>query len=159
LNVSDREPRFRWRPGAALAAWLLPGLGHYLLGERRRGAILAASIGILWLAGFIIGGISVFDHQDRAEYIVAVGQVFMAPSIAVDAYLQREIKPRYPGSQRPEAPNGYEPSLGRVSEQGILYTALAGYLNLLAIIDVLYRDPRRRDASRPAAELPTGEDR
>ncbi len=154
MHASD--PRSRWRPAAALAAWVFPGLGHFLLGERRRGAILAATIGILWVAGFIIGGISVFDHRDRAEYIVAVGQVFMAPSIVVDAVLQREIKPRYPDPPKPDQPNGYEPSLGRVSEQGILYTALAGYLNLLAIIDVLYRDPRRRAPTGTAADLLSG---
>ena len=33
----------------------------------------------------------------------------------------------------------YEPSFGQVYEQGMLYTLLAGLLNLLAMMDVAHR--------------------
>ncbi|MCE9588995.1 MAG: hypothetical protein K8S99_00545 [Planctomycetes bacterium] len=131
----------QWNIVPAVAAWLLPGLGHMLLGERQRGMILMATIGILWLTGFLIGGVSVFDRQDHPAWFI--GQSLMAPSLAANVGFN-SIKAGRP-DPRPDDPSpAYEPSFGRVNEQSILYTALAGLLNLLAILDVLYREPGRR---------------
>jgi hypothetical protein len=47
------------------------------------------------------------------------------------------------------------PALGHAAEQGVLLTALAGLLNLLAIIDVSYCDPafrRSMDSRRTASD-------
>jgi hypothetical protein len=168
----------QWNPHAAVAGWLIPGLGHIILGQRRRGIILCIAITALWLGGLLIGGVSVIDKYDRGEppddkpelrsrswwYW---GQVMIAPSIAID-YLRNNMavahseKLGYKNDPNPRArllppsPDGldtppYEPSFGRVAEQGTLYTALAGMLNLLAMIDVLYCDPRirRRESIAP----------
>lgn len=138
-----------WNLPAALMAWVLPGLGHYLLGEKRRAAIIAACIGLLWFGGIAIGGISVIDRKDHAAWFV--GQMLVGPSVLADRYHQ-SLKTRYldPDASR------YEPSFGRMNEQGILYTALAGLLNLMAVVDVVYRDPNhRRTPDGPAA---TGKD-
>jgi hypothetical protein len=121
-----------WNFTAAIAAWLLPGLGHYLLGQRRRGGILAASIGVLWLGGLVIGGIGSFDRSQMTTSIVQIGQYGLGPSI-----LLHEVHNWLTNSGR------YEPALSRVQEQAVLYTALAGMLNLLAVMDVMYRDPRK----------------
>ncbi len=144
------SPASPWHFDAAIAAWLLPGLGHIYLGEFRRGAILGASIMVLWLAGFLIGGISVFDHTDNSLWFL--GQDFLSPSLVADQVLQRVIKTS-PGAGEPlpDQHPAYEPSFGRVSEQGILYTALAGLLNLLAILDVVYCDERFQAASSGSA--------
>lgn len=123
----------RWNPVAAVAAWAVPGLGHVILGQRRRGAILGASIGLLWIIGLLIGGIGVIDREDHPAWFL--GQMLVGPSLAVDVYHQ-QLPPPLPGNNPP-----YTPSLARVNEQGVLYTALAGLLNLLAVLDVLYRDP------------------
>jgi len=141
LNRPDPTPAARWNFVAALAAWVLPGLGHYLLGERQRGSILAAGIGVLWLAGFLIGGISVFDHVEHPAWFL--GQMLVAPSVGADVALQALKSPRGAAPMPDEQPR-YEPGYGRVNEQGTLYTALAGLLNLLAIMDVLYRDGKRQ---------------
>lgn len=151
------EPN-RWHPHAAFAAWLLPGLGHFILGQRQRGAILCVTIGVLWLAGMIIGGISVFDHREHPAWFV--GQMLMAPSVVMDVTIVTKLKPKagaiLPAESPDDPPPTYEPSFGRVNEQGVLYTALAGLLNLLAILDVLYQDPRLRenDADDKAAAKP-----
>ena len=58
----------------------------------------------------------------------------------------------------PAADGGYAPAFGRAQEQGTLYTAAAGLLNLLAMLDAASRRPgherrgteRRRDADDPA---------
>ena len=44
----------------------------------------------------------------------------------------------------------FEPAFGKTGEQGVLYTSLAGLLNLLAIMDVLYCDPEARRRRTPA---------
>lgn len=144
---SSPEPSC-WHPGAAVAAWILPGLGHFILGQRQRGAILCVTIGVLWLSGMIIGGISVFDHREHPAWFV--GQMLMSPSVIMDQTIIHKLKP-LPGPTVPESYPAYEPSFGRVNEQGVLYTAVAGLLNLLAILDVLYQDPRLRENDRDKA--------
>jgi hypothetical protein len=168
----------RWNPTAAVAAWLLPGLGHWLLGERRRAGILAATIGVLWFAGFIIGGIGIFDWTEHPAW--AFGQSLMAPSVVaglaegrmrIEADRKwRAADPPVPPVYPPDGPGpahivqpphplltpAYEPSYGRVDEQGILYTALAGLLNLLAVVDVLYREADHRRGPNSAAPISNG---
>lgn len=143
----------QWHVSAAVATWLVPGLGHYLLGQRRRGIILAVSISLLWLGGLAIGGISSVDRTAHPAWFL--GQMLVAPSVVVEYYHTRL---RSAGRDEPvpgESP-AYAPSFARTNEQGVLYTAVAGMLNLLAIIDVLYRDPRdprHRGGMPPPEEL------
>ena len=118
----------QWRLDAAFLGWVLPGFGHWLLGERRRSAVLCATIGTLWLAGVLIGGLHVIDRDAHPWWFVA--QSLTAPSIAVE-YGKRYLEPIH--------------GVGSVSEQGVLYIALAGLLNLLAMIDVAFRMPRSRE--------------
>lgn len=120
-----------------------------MLGHVRRGVILAVTIGVLWIAGVFIGGISVVDREHHPFWFL--GQMLAAPSVAVDAG-HRHLRATY-GEPTPQQDPVYRPSYGRVQEQGTLYTALAGLLNLLAILDVVYRDPndprdRPRHSSR-----------
>jgi len=147
LKDATKNSAPQWHIPEAIAAWIFPGLGHILLGEKRRGLILMVSIGSLWLTGLLIGGISVFDRVQHPIWFY-VGQAFVAPSVAADITLQslrggsREDPP-------PDPPPPYEPSIGRINEQGLLFTNLTGLLNLLAILDVGYRDPRRRRHDSP----------
>jgi hypothetical protein len=137
---SDTASTTRWHFAAALAAWLVPGLGHWLIGQRYRGSILMVTLLLLWAVGLTVGGIGVIDHKTHPYWFT--GQMLAAPSVVVDWYHQR-LKGH--GGPQPESrtgrPPAYEPSFGRIREQGTLYVALAGLLNLVAIIDVIYRDP------------------
>jgi len=145
----DSRPVQVWRPHAAVGAWLLPGLGHLLLGQRLRGLVIAAAVGGLWLLGLLIGGISVIDHRDYSEgtrvkfSLWFLGQSLTGPSVAVDLYHQhiKNVSARLHGHvpQPGDSPQPlYVPSFGRVAELGVLFTALAGMLNLLVIIDASY---------------------
>jgi Family of unknown function (DUF6677) len=141
-KLSDSSTSPRWHIAGAIAAWLVPGLGHWLLGQRRRGLILLASIGFLWLGGFFIGGVGVFDRKNHPVWYM--GQMLIAPSVVVEGW-HRSLQGTDAMPPRPDVQNiAYEPSYGHVHEQGVLYTALAGMLNLLAIMDVLYQDPMVR---------------
>lgn len=125
---------------AAVLAWALPGLGHLALGHTTRGLILAVTIGTLWLSGLLIGGVSVIDRRDHPAWFI--GQMMVAPTWVIDRYHDhlRQSWNRRVGTEA-DVDRGYVPAHGKPEEQGTLYTALAGLLNLLAIIDVLYRQP------------------
>jgi len=147
----------RWHFAGALAAWLIPGLGHWLLGQRQRGLILLLCIGLLWTGGFLIGGVSVFDRKEHPVWFA--GQMLIAPSFLAEAW-HRSLQGPDGQPARPDAAViPYTPSYGHVHEQGVLYTALAGMLNLLAIMDVLYQDPaaRKRQHAAPT-DAPAGPD-
>ncbi len=181
LSDPSQELKPQWNPHAAVAGWLVPGLGHLILGQKRRGIVLCVAILALWLCGILIGGISVIDRHDRGEppdnnpgarsqSWWFYGQAMVAPSLLVDFLRSGMANSHAIKSGHPEDPNPrglllplrandsdsappYEPSFGRVAEQGTLYTALAGMLNLLAIIGVLYCDPRARRREFPDKPL------
>jgi hypothetical protein len=161
LDRQEQGSKPQLHPLEAVAAWLLPGAGHLLLGQRARGLIIMVTIGALWLGGLLIGGLGVIDHWtvDRPGQSVELsfswwfaGQALIGPSLGVDLLNQkisrRDWPPRfYPSPGRATI----YPSLAHINEQGTLYTALAGMLNLLAILDVAYCDARQRRAGRREA--------
>ncbi len=134
----------RWHIPEALAAWALPGAGHFIAGERTRGVILFIVISSLWLSGLLVGGVTVIDHQENTAWFAA--QSLVGPSIVADVFFQR-LRSSNPPALPGQSP-AYEPSFGRVNELGILFAGLAGLLNTLAIIDMLYHDPNRRPSER-----------
>jgi uncharacterized protein DUF6677 len=137
LTVKTASPS--WHFVGAIAAWLVPGAGHLMLGQKGRAAILFAAIGLLWLGGLFVGGPTVFDRKGHPIWFI--GQMLIAPSILVEGY-HRSLQGPAGEPPRPDDTAGlYQPSYGHVHEQGVLYTSLAGMLNLLAMMDVLYRDP------------------
>ncbi len=128
-------------PIIGAAAWVFPGLGHFLLGERLRGIIVACTLIPLFLAGVYIGGVDVVDREkDRLWF---AGQVLIGPTALVVDYVRSSNKP----------PNH---SIGRVNELGTLYSALAGVMNLLVILDVVGRTEEENTSS---VEPPGGVDR
>lgn len=129
-------------------------MGHILAGHMRRGIVLFVCIGGLWLSGLLIGGISVMHSrsQDGALRPWYMGQAVIAPTLAVE-YLYDRYRSQNAGHdpQADDATVPYQPAFGRAYELGTLYSALAGLLNLLAIIDIAYREPRST-----AHKLPLG---
>ena len=167
-----REPRDRRVPppprrgvaaavAAAAAGWLLPGLGDPVTGHVARGLILAVTLTSLWLAGLAIGGLSVVDRQNDPAWFL--GQALIAPSLLADRYrgrlvaehhaAHREVTTRHAGRLLPRFNPPFEPAFGRARELGTLYTSLAGLLNLLAMLDVVYR-PRPQPRARPHPRTP-----
>lgn len=50
---------------ALVAAWLAPGLGHWLIGQKARGVILGLTVYILFGAGLLLGGIRAINPADQ----------------------------------------------------------------------------------------------
>jgi len=178
----------RFHPVAGVAAWVLPGLGHVLLGQPRRAAAVAVGVLGLFFGGLLVGGIDTVDsREDRLWFYVhaltgpvAFGadwlnqnrfkawvleptgggrplEVFRsshADEVRVDApqngqmpwpVLQRS--PQWGDDDRFTGPRGAGKSIGKVNEVALLMCALAGMMNVVALLDAAFN--RRR----PEAEL------
>lgn len=165
----------------AVASWIIPGAGYWLLGDRVRGTTIGVTVLALFVLGVLVGGVRVLEvpgygpHGQRLEVIVhrddqgyvqetigedvpanwqdqgwalllhpfdeirnkpwVIAQVMAGP-VAIAAFGGAVAASHRvtPGG----LPIGVR-SHARVNEIGVLYTAVAGMLNLLAIIDASHR--------------------
>ncbi|MEM6552471.1 MAG: DUF6677 family protein [Planctomycetota bacterium] len=145
-NSPRSTPASPWSPTAAIAAWAFPGLGHFLLGYRTQALILATALTTLYTAGLLIGGLGVVHRQDHRWAFV--GQAFVAPTFLVDLYRNR-LDRSTPAVQDPDQPPPYTKPLGKPQTIGTLYTAIAGMLNALLILDLLHRTPKPTTTTTP----------
>ncbi|MGA2582865.1 MAG: DUF6677 family protein [Tepidisphaeraceae bacterium] len=191
-----------------ICAWLIPGWGYWLLGQRVRAITVCVTIVVLFLMGIAIGGIRVMDPPGWGEYGYMVqlvtheyddgqrlverrvdptsadeqanpaadnddrvqgpavieqplaelaerpwfaGQVLCGPItlIASDISIHAARPPATPDSSASAiggqpVQEGVESSHSRSWEIGTLYTAVAGMLNLLTIIDAGFRASERK---------------
>jgi hypothetical protein len=174
--MSDSS-RTSWSPPlVALAAWILPGGGYLLIGQRARGFTVGITIVALFALGLLIGGVRALEvpgwdergwqirlnergykvHPDDASYPRAgwimkrsplaeirakpwsIAQALNGPLAMAGAAWSISAASDPDGDDGDlEAPGSL--SHGRVNEIGVLYTAVAGMLNLLAIIDASHR--------------------
>jgi len=121
-------------PIVALATWVVPGSGYWLIGQRTRAMTVGITIMVLFILGLLIGGVRVVDVPPGvlsspvnavSQKPWFVGQILAGPITLIASSIGRE--------------DSYFASHSRVNEIGTLYTAVAGMLNLLAIIDAAYR--------------------
>lgn len=111
----------------------MPGAGYWMIGQRARGTVVGVSILLLFTAGLLIGGIRVVEAPAGWTMPAIlqkpwfIGQALAGPVTMVCNYVANTW-------------NGGAPwSHARVYEIGTLYTAVAGMLNLMAILDAAYR--------------------
>ncbi|MBS0190990.1 MAG: DUF6677 family protein [Phycisphaerales bacterium] len=151
-----------FNPAAGIATFLVPGLGHVILGQFRRGVLVGFGVIGLFLAGLFVGGIDAVDNKEDGLWFIAQAPAgivaFGANAIHQNFYKGVDPMTRgglrrmpYPGesiNDRGVIVQGGNPpaqrSLARVHEMGILFTAVAGLLNVLAIIDSMFPTLGRR---------------
>ena len=104
-----------------LAAWVIPGAGHFLIRERKRAIIIFVTLTSLFAAGLFIGSIGVVDRV--GSWIHYVGQMLFSPVVGIIGKITQ---------------NGDYPSYGRPCDTGQIYTTIAGLLNLLCILSAVY---------------------
>ncbi len=163
----------------AVAAWVLPGLGYVLIGQRSRGYTVGLTVIMLFVAGLLIGGVRVLevpgygshgnpvlsyagsDRNGQAYYVFgdsglrdetylrlegwaifthpieeirakpwSIAQVITGP-VGLIAGAGAVAASRRDSNDNPIGARSHS----RLNEIGVLYTAIAGMLNLLAIID------------------------
>jgi hypothetical protein len=155
----------------AVASWLVPGMGYWMIGQTTRGLTIGITVVVLFLSGLLIGGIRVLDVpgfdsngqpiRDRVldrsvsimrtnpkQEIVAkpwsMAQVLAGPIAIVSGAGSIMAAQPTVGKSGAIAEVSHTP----VNEAGTLYTSVAGMLNLLAIIDAAYRASRREGPDR-----------
>jgi hypothetical protein len=164
------QPLVESPPLVALAGWVLPGAGHWLVGERTRAIVIGATILGLFLLGLLLAGVRVievpgYDDAGGPVILTSTGQKITSPrdkpagswALASASGVVSEIanKPWFvpqalagPAAflsakfSIDAARQGVARSHARVLEIGVLYTAIAGMLNLLAVIDAADRAGR-----------------
>jgi len=105
-----------------VAAWAVPGAGHLLIRERRRAIIICITVLSLFLTGLYIGSLGVLEPIQTAWYIF-VGQMLTTPAVGVLTDI---------------AQKGEYFVAGRPADIGLIYTIIAGLLNLLCISNAVY---------------------
>jgi len=129
---APRHPE-RFEPVAGLLALLVPGAGHWYLGERRRALCIAAGILGLFVGGLLIGGLDAVDSREDRVWFFA--QALVGPAAFAADAAHQALKP---GAGETPGPGHVARSLGRMNEIATLYVAIAGMLNLIAVLDALF---------------------
>ena len=114
-------------PIAAFLSWILPGLGHFYLGQGARGLVFLVTVTATFWTGVAVGGVrSTVDPQQRRLWFVAQ---MCSGGNALGAFaLHRSV-----------ADSSESPGSNLSSEVGVHYTGVAGLLNLLVILDAIGR--------------------
>jgi hypothetical protein len=115
---------------AIILGWILPGLGHISLGQKRRGTLIMVGILFLVLCGALVGGIDAVDHNKDGLWFIA--QVWCGPVvIGIDLLNQTILAPL------PIADKATYVGLSHVNEIGTLCIAMAGLMNFVVLLDLL----------------------
>lgn len=132
-TTKDNVRRPPSAPLAAVAAWLLPGLGHWWIGERARGAIFFVVVTTTFWGGIAVGGVrTTVAPKENGAWVAA--QLCVGPQAMAALYLgQREIR-----QAREQGKDPYR-SPWPSSNIAVVYAGVAGLLNILVIIDALAR--------------------
>ena len=117
-------------PFVAIAAWLVPGLGHLLLGRWGRALGFFVSVGGLAITGYLMRG-NVFPPRSGDPF-GTLGFLADAAS-GVFYYLSRVFEAAGPDVSR------------AAGDYGTRFIAAAGVVNVLAIFDVLEIASGRRN--------------
>jgi hypothetical protein len=175
-----RHPLLASPATVAIAGWLLPGFGYVLLGQRIRGITIMVTVLTLYISGLLIAGIRVIDVpgydtaglQDRVDdhghrvprstdldyqtaHWALLGSDFIAEIAAKPWYVGQifagPVNIIASAASVYEATQNLPMSHARLQEIGTLYTAIAGMLNLLAILDASSRAAHPEESPEPAA--------
>ena len=153
---------------AILLSWAVPGIGHIILGEKRRGFIFAFTVHGLFLLGLLLGGIRAINPPDQpiwtyTQYLVGwpmliagrIEKSWMPQPGEKNSKYERLLynyengRPNPSDDSRIEERKAYaathfaeNPILTyhpKVQDVGSVYCGIAGMLNLLVMFDVLLR--------------------
>lgn len=155
-NDSENHVELRNPALAAFLDWLLPGLGHWYQGRKFKAIVFGSCVIGLYLTGIWVGrGMVVYwtwvnPMKDSENFRLSfVFQSFVGgftmPGMfqGLLSYLGKEpLLGGWMAAPAQEVVNGLHPKIGKMVEIGTVYTAVAGLLNLLAIMDA-YGGPVR----------------
>ncbi len=108
---------------SVILSWIVPGGGHFFLGERKRAWIFFVVITLTFWTGIYIGGVlSTVNFQTNTPWFFA--QVFLGGYTSLTEILSLF---------------GATASYGKTLDLATIYTGVAGLLNILVILDAAVR--------------------
>jgi len=115
-----------------LAAWVVPGLGHIIIGRRAKGLLIFVTITITFAAGVLMAEGRNLNYDRSAVYFLAY--IFNVGETGLGWLLTRDLE--------------YDHAI-RFLQVGFLYTAVASLLNLVAMMDFVSTCTRSVTAAQP----------
>jgi hypothetical protein len=108
-----------------IAAWVIPGAGYFLLKKTGRGALVLASVVLMFLFGIFMRGV-MFTPEQGVDYLTSLINYggFICNVSAGALYFLASIF----GYSQPDM-------AGAVHDYGTKFLVTAGLLNILAIVD------------------------
>jgi hypothetical protein len=118
--------RVVWRAFIAVAAWLVPGLGHLMQKRWGRGLVLLAGVGALAVTGALLRGVlfKVHGADLRGDPLTFLGSIGDAGS-GVFYWIVRALEKAGPDVSR------------ATGDYGTRFIAAAGVANYLCVADAL----------------------
>lgn len=117
---------------AGVLAWILPGAGHFYLGHRGLAVVFFIAITFPFATGLLFGGVKNFVNPQYNRWL------FLA-EMGVGGYTVAGLSvSRALPEQRGNEPSPYV-SYYPATDVAEIYLAVAGLMNLLAILDALTR--------------------
>ena len=139
-----------WLP--CVLAWLLPGLGHWVLGRRRRAVVFLVVVLAMFVLGLSAQGASALvDRTQPLTYLEVFDNLAMGPLDLVGRYLTYgRIVYALPGDESDPA---RAPLTERLRERirsvtfeyGNAYLLTAGLMNMLLVLDAFDIASGRKD--------------
>lgn len=128
---------------AAAAGWLLPGLGHWVVGARRKALIFFAVVAATITTGFALqGNLSIVDARtpfiSRLQVVTNLAMGPIEPLMRATLYgslAYRGDEAFAPGPQRQALERRRARSFATWSAFGTTYLLAAGLLNILLLLD------------------------
>jgi hypothetical protein len=115
---------------AIIIGWILPGLGHISLGQKRRGFLIMGGVLFLVVCGVLIGGIDAVDHKNDGLWFIP--QVWGGLIVVgIDVLNQALIAPL------PVVEKVTRVGLSHANEIGTLFIAMAGLMNFVVLLDLI----------------------
>jgi hypothetical protein len=108
-----------------LAAWVVPGGGHFLQKKSGRGALILASVGLMFLFGMFMRGM-MFTPEKGDILTTLINYGGFICDIASGAFYFAAAMFGYAAPDMP----------GAVHDYGTKFLVTAGLLNILAMVDV-----------------------
>ena len=116
----------------AVLAWAVPGAGHFFIKEKKRAAIIFVTITATFTVGLFIGSIAVVNPVGGG-WPWYIGQMLTSPAVVLVGQVAQDATQVAPDGQIVKLV-----SYGKPHDFGQIYTAIAGALNLLAILSAVY---------------------
>ena len=111
-----------------LAAWAIPGGGHFVIKEKKRALIIFVTVTLTFLTGLYVGSIAVVDPVGAKIWYY--GQIMTTPVVTIVGNITEQ-------SVTTTGDKAYI-SYGHPAAIGQIYTCVAGLLNLLCILSAVY---------------------